>query len=45
MANVNELLLKVRQGDEDAFAEIVALYTPMLQALACKRSVDFDEVF
>ena len=45
MANVNELLSKVRQGDEDAFAEIVALYTPMLQALACKRSVDFDEVF
>ena len=45
MEDVISLIEKARGGDEDAFADIVALYTPMMQSVARKYSFDFDEVF
>lgn len=45
MSEIISLIQRVRAGDEDAFADIVALYTPMIQGLARKYSVEFDEVF
>ena len=36
---------KARGGDQEAFADIVSLYTPMLQRISYKYSLDFDEVF
>ena len=45
MEDIISLISKARGGDEDAFSDIVELYTPMLQRVAHKYSVDFDEVF
>lgn len=45
MEDVLSLILKSREGDECAFTDIVALYTPMLQRVAGRYSLDFDEVF
>lgn len=45
MEDVVSLIVKARGGDEDAFAEIVSLYTPMLQRIGHKYSLDFDEMF
>ena len=45
MEEVLSLISKARGGDEDAFADLVALYTPMMQHTARRYSFDFDEVF
>ena len=45
MQEVVSLVLRARGGDEDAFADIVEMYTPMLQSVAHKYALDFDEVF
>lgn len=45
MEDVISVILKARSGDEDSFADIVALYTPMMQSTARKHGFDFDEVF
>ena len=45
MADIVSLVLAARRGDEEAFGEIVTLYTPMMQRIARKYSFDFDEVF
>lgn len=45
MTDIIDLILKVREGDDDAFADIVTLYTPMLESVSHKFSYDYDEVF
>ena len=45
MSDIISLIQKAGAGDEDAFTEIVSLYTPMMQGLAHKHGVSFDEVF
>ena len=45
MEDIVSLITKARGGDEDSFAEIVSLYTPMLQRIGYKYSLDFDEIF
>ncbi len=45
MSDVNELIKSFKGGDESAFVDIVSLYTPMMQSVARKCAVDFDEVF
>lgn len=45
MADIISLILKARGGDDDAFTDIVNLYTPMLQSVAHRYSLDFDEAF
>ena len=45
MADIISLILKTREGDDDAFSDIVDLYTPMLQNVAHRYSFDFDEIF
>lgn len=45
MADIITLIKKVREGDDEAFASIVALYTPMMQKVAGSYSLDYDEVF
>lgn len=45
MEDIILLIKRARTADQEAFAEIVSLYTPMLQHVACKYSLDFDEVF
>lgn len=39
------LIEKARSGDENAFRDIVSMYTPMMQAAALRYSLDIDEVF
>ena len=40
-----ELILSVREGKEEAFSELVSLYTPMLRAVIAKYGASFDELF
>ena len=45
MSDIKNLIKSFKEGDESAFADIVSLYTPMMQSVANKSGVDFDEVF
>ncbi len=45
MADVISLITRLRGGDGASFDELVTLYTPMLESVAHKFSLDFDEVF
>ena len=42
---LRELILKSRTGDDDAFSELVGLYSPMLRNVALKLSLDAEESF
>lgn len=43
--DILSLIEATRSGDESAFEDIVAMYTPMMQAAAAGYSLQFDEVF
>ncbi|MBR7116366.1 MAG: sigma-70 family RNA polymerase sigma factor [Clostridia bacterium] len=45
MSDIIDLIIKAREGDDDAFADIVSLYSPMLENVCHKFSFDYDEVF
>ena len=45
MADIIALILKIRSGDDNAFSELVTLYTPMMQSVASKYRLDYDECF
>lgn len=45
MADIIRLILKIRSGDDNAFSELVSLYTPMMQSAVGKYRLDFDECF
>ena len=45
MADISALILKIRSGDDNAFSELVSIYTPMLESAASKHGLDYDESF
>ena len=45
MADIIALILKIRSGDDNAFSELVSLYTPVMQSAVSKYSLDYDECF
>lgn len=45
MEEIGNLIRLSRDGDDDAFTSLVSLYTPMLEHVAHRFSLDFDEVF
>lgn len=42
---VRELIFSVRAGEETAFSELVAIYTPMVRGVIARYGVDYDEMF
>lgn len=45
MADIISLINKTRMGDDNAFSEIVSLYSPMMQNIAHRYSLDYEEAF
>ena len=44
-SGVNELILLCREGNDDAFSELVGLYTPMLKRIILSVAPDEDDSF
>ena len=42
---IKELILSVREGEDEAFGELVTLYTPMIRGVISRYGVAYDEYF
>ena len=42
---VKELLLKIREGDDDSFSSLAELYSPLIRATASRMGLDVREVY
>ena len=43
--NVNDLILRSRAGDDDAFSELVSRYKPMLSSTSTRLGLSIEETF
>ena len=42
---VRELIFLVREGSDEAFGELVTMYTPMIRSVTSKYGASFDDLF